>query len=352
MPSLDHAQQLRRTRGVLKLPRPISTFYVSLRIMDRIADLNLFLRVLDLGSISAAARSLDLSVAVASQRLKRLEGSLGVRLLHRTTRQLRPTPEGIALAEQGRSLVEELEAVTSNLSDTAKGVSGTLRVTLPATFGRQYISPLLPEFMRRHPRLRLHIDLSDQMRDLVGDGLDLAIRIGALKDSDLVATRLASNRRVLCASPEYLRRHGTPKKPEDLAKHECLLMAVSRDASDVWNLQAPDGKQIAVRVQSRLKSNQGEVIRDAALGGLGISLHSTWHVCEDLRAGRLKQVLPDYQLPESGIYAVMPERRFVLPRVRTFVEFLAQQFGEVPPWERHLSARSGKRAHSAPAKER
>lgn len=314
--------------------------------MDHIGDLNLFLRVLDLGSISAAARSLDLSVAVASQRLKRLERGLGVRLLHRTTRQLRPTPEGVALAEQGRSLVEDLEVLTSNLSSTAKGVMGTLRVTVPATFGRQYVSPLLPEFMARHPRLRLHIDLSDQMRDLVSDGFDLAIRIGELKDSELVATRLASNRRVLCASPEYLRRHGVPRKPEDLAKHECLLMAVSRDTSDIWHLRGPDGNEVAVRVQGKLKSNLGDVIRDAALGGLGISLHSTWHVCEDLRAGRLKQVLPDYQLPESGIYAVMPERRMVLPRVRTFVELMAQEFGDVPPWERCLATKSGRRGAS------
>jgi len=319
--------------------------------MDRIGDLNLFLRVLDLGSISAAARSLDLSVAVASQRLKRLERGLGVRLLHRTTRQLRPTPEGVALAEQGRSLVEDLDVLTSNLSNTAKGVAGTLRVTLPATFGRQYISPLLPKFMSRHPRLRLHIDLSDQMRDLVSDGLDLAIRIGALKDSELVATRLASNRRVLCASPEYLRRHGVPKKPEDLARHECLLMAVSRDATDTWHLRGPNGDEVSVRVQSRMKSNLGEVIRDASLGGLGISLHSTWHVCEDLRAGRLEQVLPEYQLPESGIYAVMPERRMVLPRVRAFIDLLTQQFGEIPPWERHLAARSS-RAPSLARKER
>jgi DNA-binding transcriptional LysR family regulator len=116
-------------------------------------------------------------------------------------------------------------------------------------------------------------------------------------------------------------------------------MAVSRDASDTWHLREPDGTAVAIRVQSRLKSNLGEVIRDASLGGLGISLHSTWHVCEDLRAGRLKQVLPDYQLPESAIYAVMPERRMVLPRVRAFVDFLAQQFGEVPPWERYLAAK-------------
>jgi DNA-binding transcriptional LysR family regulator len=284
-----------------------------------------------------------LSVAVASQRLKRLERSLGVRLFQRTTRQLRPTPEGIALAEQGRSLVEELDVLTSSLRTNAKVIAGTLRVSLPASFGRQYISPLLPEFMTRHPRLKLHVDLSDQMRDLVGEGLDLAIRIGTLKDSELVATRLAPNRRVLCASPDYLRRHGTPKKPEDLAKHECLLMAVGRDSTDVWRLRGPDEQEIDVRVPSRIKSNLGEVIRDATLGGLGISLHSTWHVCEDLRAGRLKLVLPDYRLPESAIYAVMPQRHMVLPRVKAFVDFLSQHFGDAPPWERYLTGKASKR---------
>lgn len=311
--------------------------------MDHLADLNLFLRVLDLGSISAAARSLDLSVAVASQRLKRLERGLGVRLLHRTTRQLRPTPEGIALAEQGRPLVEELDVLTSSLRINAKSIAGTLRVTIPASFGRQYVSSLLPEFMARHPRLRLHIDLSDQMRDLVGEGFDLAIRIGTLKDSELVATRLTSNCRVLCASPAYLRRHGTPKNPADLAKHECLLMTVNRDAADIWRLRGPDGKDIDVRVQGRLKSNLGEIIRDAAIGGLGISLHSTWHVCDDLGTGRLKIVLPEYQLPESAIYAVMPQRRMVMPRVRAFVDFLSQKFGEPPPWERYLAAKPSKK---------
>lgn len=311
--------------------------------MDHLGDLNLFLRVLDLGSISAAARSLDLSVAVASQRIKRLERGLGVRVLHRTTRQLRPTPEGIVLAEQGRPLVEELDVLTSSLRGNAKSIAGVLRVTLPASFGRQYISPLLPDFMSRHPRLRLHIDLSDQMRDLVGEGFDLAIRIGTLKDSEMVSTRLASNRRVLCASPAYLRRYGTPKRPEELAQHECLLMAVSRDTTDVWHLHSLDGKDIAVRVQGRLKSNLGEVIRDATIGGMGISLHSTWHVCEDLRAGRLKLVLPEYQLPESGIYAVRPQRRMVMPRVRAFVDFLTQQLGGTPPWERYLSMKPSKK---------
>jgi len=307
--------------------------------MDRIGDLTLFLRVLDLGSISAAARSLDLSVAVASQRLKRLEETLGVRLLHRTTRQLQLTPEGSALAEQGRPLVQDLEALTSGLQQSANEISGTLRVTVPASFGRLYISRWLPEFLERYPRLRLHLDLADQMLDLVSEGFDLAIRIGALVDSSLVAQRLAQNQRVLCASPDYLQRRGRPKTPDDLAAHDCLLLVGSHGTSDAWQLRGPDGSEATVRVQGRMESNFGEVIRDAALAGLGIALHSTWHVCEDLRTGRLQQVLPRYHLPDSAIYAVMPQRRLVLPRVRAFVDFLVDRFGTVPPWEAHLRNR-------------
>jgi DNA-binding transcriptional LysR family regulator len=301
--------------------------------MDRIGDIALFLRVLDLGSISAAARSLDLSVAVASQRLKRLERDLGVRLLHRTTRQLHPTPEGLLLAEQGRALVEDLEALADGLRRTGSGVAGTLRVTMSSTFGRLYISPLLPEFLALHPAVRVSVDLSDVRIDLVSAGLDMAIRIGTLDDSTLVARPLANNRRVLCASPAYLGRPGTPRTPADLAAHECLLLVGSQGRQDVWRFRDGDN-EIAVRVAGRIESNQGELLRDACVAGLGIALHSTWHVNADLRAGRLQVVLPDHPLPDTGIYAVMPQRRLVPPRVRAFVDFLAQKLGGTPPWER------------------
>jgi len=304
---------------------------------DRLDDISLFLRVLDQGSISAAARSLDLSVAVASQRLKRLERDLGVRLLHRTTRRLHPTPEGMQLARQGRALVEDLEALTSGLRDGADGVGGTLRVTISAAFGREYISPLLPGFMARHPRLRVYAHLSDETVDLVGAGFDLAIRIGALDDSSLVARRLASNRRLLCASPDYLQRHGRPRTPADLARHECVLLAGSSGRHDVWRLTGGDGREHVVRVQGRLETTLGELVRDAALAGQGIAQHSLWHVHEALRAGRLEVVLPEYTLPEGAIWAVMPQRRMVPPRVRAFVDFLASEFGENPPWERALA---------------
>lgn len=310
--------------------------------MDRIGDIALFLRVLDLGSISAAARSLDLSTAVASQRLKRLESSLGVRLLHRTTRRLHATPEGALLAEQGRVLVEDLESLGSGLRDAGAGVAGTLRVTMSASFGRQYISPLLPRFLARHPRVRISVHLTDQVVDLVSEGFDLAIRIGTLDDSSLVSRKLAPNRRVLCASPAYLAEHGTPTTPQDLVRHECLLLFGSGGRQDVWRLRDPaGGADNVVRVQGRCESNYGELLRDAAVAGLGIALHSTWHVADDLRAGRLQIVLPAHRPHDTGIHAVMPQRRLVPPRVRAFVEFLSEAFADEAAWDRELLPQLG-----------
>jgi DNA-binding transcriptional LysR family regulator len=303
--------------------------------MDRLGDLALFLRVLDLGSITAAAHSLDLSVAVASQRLKRLERDLGVRLLHRTTRRLHPTPEGVALAHRGRVLVEDLESLGSELRETATEIAGTLRVTLSASFGRQHISPLLPRFLALHPKVRISVHLSDQFVDLVSEGFDLAIRIGALEDSTLVARHIAPNRRVLCASPEYLRRRGTPQAPDELREHDCLMLFGSSGRQDVWRLHDAQGREHAIRVQGRFESNYGELLRDASVAGEGIAIHSLWHIADDLRAGRLEVVLPDYRLATTAISAVMPQRRLVPPRVGAFVDFLVAQFGDVP-WERDL----------------
>lgn len=318
--------------------------------MDRVGDLSLFLRVLDLGSISAAARSLDLSVAVASQRLKRLERDLGVRLLHRTTRQLHATPEGAALAAQGRVLVEDLEALTSGLRREAADVAGTLRVTLPASFGRQYVSPLLPEFLALYPRVKLSVNLNDQLLDLVGSGFDLGIRVGALDDSGLVARKLATNRRVLCASPAYLQQHGNPRTPADLTKHDCLLLVGSQGRQDVWRFGDGKGGEIAQRVEGRFESNLGELLRDAVVAGLGIAVHSIWHVHEELRAGQLQVVLPDYPIAVTGIHAVMPQRRLVPPRVHAFVDFLAERLGDDPPWERAMQSARMKTARDTPTK--
>lgn len=302
--------------------------------MDRLGDLDLFLRVLDLGSITAAARSLDISVAVASQRLKRLESGLGVRLFHRTTRRLHPTPEGVALAQRGRPLIEELETLGAGLRESAAEVSGTLRVTLSATFGRQWVSPLLPQFMARHPRLRLSTHLTDRWVDLVSEGFDLAIRIGALQDSTLVARKVAANKRVVCAAPAYLAQHGEPRTPQDLLHHDCLVLTGRNGRQDLWHFTGPRGMETPVRVRGRFESDLGEFIRDAALAGQGVGIFSLWHISEDVRAGRLRIVLPGYRLPLTTISAVTPHRRSTPPRVRAFVDFLVEHFGKRPPWER------------------
>ncbi|MET0288920.1 MAG: LysR family transcriptional regulator [Pseudoxanthomonas sp.] len=311
--------------------------------MDRVGDIALFLRVLDQGSISAAARSLDLSVAVASQRLKRLERELGVRLLHRTTRRLHPTPEGQVLAERGRVLVQDLETLGEDLREGVQQVSGVLRVTLSASFGHLYVAPLLPEFQRLHPKLRVSAHLSDDLVDLVKDGFDLAIRIGALADSGLFARRLASNARVLCASPEYLRHKGTPRTPADLADHDGVLLMGRDGRQDTWTLVGPGEETVRVRMSSRFESNFGEVMRDAVLAGQGIAVHSLWHVAEDLQAGRMVVVLPDWRPPTTQISAVTPAR-LQPPRVRHFVEFVSRHLGERPPWEQvPLPVRRGNR---------
>ncbi len=300
--------------------------------MERIGDLDLFLRALDLGSISAAARSLDVSVAVASLRLKRLEKQLGVRLLHRTTRRLNPTPEGALLAERGRALAEDLEALTTELRQSGTEPFGTLRMTASASFGRQYLSPLLPGFLARYPRVKISLDLADAYQELASSGYDLAVRIGALVDSNLVAHKIATNRRVLCASPSYLAKHGTPRLPADLAQHECLVLVGSSGRQDIWRMSDHNGREESVRVGGRFECNFGEALRDAAVGGLGIAQHSTWHVCDDLRAGRLVQVLPRHRIADSGIHAVVPQRRLLPPRVRVFIDYLVESFAE-PPWE-------------------
>ena len=299
--------------------------------MERLGDLDLFLRVLDTGSITAAARSLDLSVPVASQRLKRLEAGLGVRLFHRTTRRLHPTPEGVALAQRGRPLIEELESLGAELRGVANEVAGTLRVTLSATFGRQYVSPLLPDFLARHPGLHLSVHLSDHFVDLVSEGFDLAIRIGALEDSSLVARRIAPNQRVVCASPDYLARRGEPRTPEELAAHDCLLLSGRDGVHDVWRFSTLDGGEAGMRVRGRFDSNLGELVRDAALAGQGIAVFSLWHVIDDLREGRLRLLLPDHRLPATAISAVTPHRRTTPPRVRAFVDFLAERLERVLP---------------------
>jgi DNA-binding transcriptional LysR family regulator len=303
--------------------------------MDRLSDLALFLRVLDLGSISAAARALDLSPALASKRLQRLERELGVRLLHRTTRRLHATPDGEQLAERSRPLLAELARVGQGLRHNRDAVQGELRVAASATFARRHVAPHLAVFLQQHEDVRISLHCSDQFVDLIDGGFDLALRFGKLPDSSFVTRRLAITRRLVCASPDYIARHGVPSHPSQLARHRCLILSGSGGRQDLWRFGTPQG-EVAVRVQGPLESNFGDALREATLAGAGIALHSTWHVEEELRRGRLRPLLLDFPLAEIPLYALLPQRSLVPARVRAFVEFLQQRFGDPPYWERGL----------------
>jgi DNA-binding transcriptional LysR family regulator len=292
-------------------------------------DVGLFMRAAALANLSAAAREFGLSPAVASARIAGLERMLGTRLLHRTTRRVSVTQEGEIFAAHARELLDAAEAARASVGRARAHPHGRLRVTMPSSLGRQHISPLIAAFLRAYPGVTVELRMTDQIVHLVDEGIDLAIRIGALKDSTLVARKLASNRRVLCASPAYLAAHGTPRHPADLAGHECVILADQRD----WSFVTPTGV-IDVRVSGRLVTDNGEVIRDALAAGIGIGLKSTWSVAPLLASGELVTVLDDYPLAQTvAIWAVYPSRAFVPPKTLAFIDFLAAQFGEPPYWD-------------------
>ncbi|GJH17825.1 LysR family transcriptional regulator [Caballeronia novacaledonica] len=292
-------------------------------------DVGLFMRAAALANLSAAAREFGLSPAVASARIAGLERMLGARLLHRTTRRVSVTQEGEIFAAHARELLDAADAARASVGQAREHPHGRLRVTMPSSLGRQHISPLMPAFLRAYPGVSVDLRMTDQIVDLIDEGIDLAIRIGALKDSTLVAKKLASNRRVLCASPAYLAAHGTPRHPADLAGHECVILADQRD----WSFVTPTGV-IDVRVSGRLVTDNGEVIRDALAAGVGIGLKSTWSVAPLIASGELVTLLDDYPLAQTvAIWAVYPSRAFVPPKTLAFIDFLAAQFGEPPYWD-------------------
>ncbi|WP_035266086.1 LysR family transcriptional regulator [Ahrensia sp. 13_GOM-1096m] len=301
--------------------------------MSNFGDLEIFARVVGAGSMSAAGRELGLSPAVVSKRLRRLEDRLGTRLLQRTTRQIALTEAGQGFYERVVAIlagIEEAEAFVARRSAIARG---TLKVSAPTSFGRMHIAPNLGDFMKNNDDLNLNLLLSDDLVDIVGEGFDVAIRIAELEDSSLVARKLASVRRILCATPEYLAENSTPKTLEELAHHNCLTHQVS----DTWRMAGPEG-DVSVRPTGNISTNSSEVVREAVLAGLGIGLRSTWDVGQELADGKLVQILPEYESTSNvGIYAIYPSRQFLPAKVRVFIDYLAQIFGGVPYWEAGLN---------------
>ena len=297
--------------------------------MTAISDLDIFARVARTANMSAAGREMGLSPAVVSKRISLLEERLGARLFQRTTRHLTLTETGEGYFKRVvdiLSLIEEAEDFVSRRNTRPRGV---LKVTAPTAFSRLHIAPHLPEFLSRFADIELEMHLTDNFVDIIRDGFDVAIRIGELRDSSLVARKLAADTRVLCASPKYLADAGTPKSLTDLESHNCLLAG----AQDVWRLEGPEG-QVQARVRGNIRSNSGEFIRHALLSGLGIALRSTWDVGAELQAGELQVVLPKYRGSSAvGIFAVYPCREFMPNKVNVFIEFLNEVYAAHPPVE-------------------
>ncbi len=298
-----------------------------------IDDLRLFVRIARLGSISAAARDMSVTPAGASARLAAFEKGLGARLLHRTTRQATLTEDGLAFLPHAEHVLDAAEAARAALGREQATPRGTLRVAAPGSFARMHIVPGLPDFCGRYPDLVLDLRISDSVVDLVEGAFDVAVRYAELGDSSFVARRLAPDRRVLVASPEYLRRRGRPKTPDDLAEHTCLVVGTL----DLWTFQGVGGKPIVRRVSPALRINDGEAVRDAACAGLGIALMATWCAAEELRSGALVPALPEYPLVSTQtLWALYPSSRELAPKVRAFIDWLVARFGPEPYWDHGL----------------
>lgn len=306
----------------------------SKKPMDNWNDIAIFVRVVEAGSFTAAAEKLGLSQSAASKSVTRLEERLGTRLLNRSTRRLSLTETGSVLHARGLAALQEMQEAELEVARLQTEPRGVLRVSAPMSFGVLHLAPLLPEFLRLYPALTVDIQMDDRLVDLVEEGYDLAIRIQALADSTLVAKRLAPSRNVICAAPDYLARHGEPKTPQDLRDHHCLIYSYRANPFE-WEFQGLNNEKINVSLAGPLHCNSGLVLREAALAGSGILLTPTFYVGDVIRNGRLRPILNGYtQPPEANVYAVYPERRHLSPKVRAFVDFLSQRFGDNPNWDR------------------
>jgi DNA-binding transcriptional LysR family regulator len=292
--------------------------------MDRLAAMQAFAKVVETGSFTKAAEALGISRTMATVHVGRLEEHLHVRLLNRTTRRLSLTEAGNAYYERCAALLAEIDVVESSLEAMAEEPAGVLKISAPVSFGVLHLGAALAEFAQKHPAVRFDVSLNDRTVDLVDEGYDLAIRIARLVDSSLVARRLALTSLRVCAAPEYVRKHGAPKHPRELASRPAFGYAYS-GAGDKWTFTRA-GETVEVRVRTESRANNGDLIRMMAMHGHGIALLPDFIVAGDLKSKRLVPLLPGWDAPELGIFAVYPSRKYLSAKVRTLVDFLAARF--------------------------
>ncbi|MBR9908990.1 MAG: LysR family transcriptional regulator [Gammaproteobacteria bacterium] len=297
-----------------------------------IEHLKLFVRLAITHNISSAGQELGLSPAVASSYIIKLEEGLGVRLLHRTTRKVSLTEEGKAFLPHAEDVLASVEAARASVGAGSASPRGTLRVAAPASFGRMHLVPAMGGFLARYPDLTVDLRLSDSIIDMVEGGFDIAVRNSELKDSTLIARKLAPDQRIVCAAPDYLARCGEPESPQALQQHQCITLM----GLESWTFATPGG-QFSSKVNGSFRTDNGEAVRDACVSGLGITLSSTWSIYQHLQRGELVQILRNYPLlSNTAIWAVYPSSRLLAPKVRAFIDYFAECFGDMPYWDEGL----------------
>ena len=298
--------------------------------MDHFRQISTFVEVIARGSLSAAARAEGIAPAMIGRRLDALEARLGVKLLQRTTRKLALTDEGTAFLEDCQRILAELEEAEAAVSERSARATGHLVVSAPAGFGRQHVAPLVPSFLAEHREVSVNLNLSDRVVDVIGEGVDIAIRIASLTDSNLVGVKLADNHRVVVATPGYLKRYGTPQTLDELSKHNCLAIS-SQGSQRGWTFR-DHGKIVTMKVSGNMVCNDGAVLHDWAMAGRGLAWRSMWEVSSEIEAGLLVPVLEQYAAPGNDIYAVFAQRRHLPLRIRVFVDFLRHAYSQPDYW--------------------
>jgi DNA-binding transcriptional LysR family regulator len=305
--------------------------------MIPIDDIRFFMIVVRTGSLAAAAREINVTASAVTQRLQQLEARLGVRLVDRSTRNMCLTDEGQLLAEEGAAICEQNDILFEKLKARQGIVAGHLRINAPFGFGRRYLTPLVAQFQSDHPGVKVSLTLLDRISAGEAHKADITFHIGALADSSLVRYKIGANARILCASPSYIRRAGSPADPQSLARHQCLVLQENDEDVGLWKF-SKGALQHSVRVDPILSSNDGEVVHQWALMGKGIMIRSEWDVAENIRRGKLVALLPQWKLAPADVIALVPQRKGMSARAKKFIEYAIRQFGPVPPWRIRASS--------------
>ncbi|MEJ2179056.1 MAG: LysR family transcriptional regulator [Gammaproteobacteria bacterium] len=303
--------------------------------MGRFENLQTFIRVVDFGTISAAAERMGIAKSAVSRRISELEQHLGVQLFRRTTRQLNLTDSGKSFYERAIRILTDLEEAELAVSQQHSELAGVIKIAAPLSFGLLHLAPAFTDFMKIHPKVQLDLDFNDRQIDILQEGFDLAIRVTRLADSSFIARRLASINHMVCASPEYLKLYGTPQTPDALQHHSCLSYSNVHD-SNVWHYQDQHGKLQQVKVPVKLSANNGDFLRQAATAGLGVILEPTFIIYDAIEKGQLVPILTDYRWPSIDAYAIYPQTRHLSQRIRALVDFLVERFAGTPYWDSAL----------------